>query len=95
LAKVIDADTRRMIQKKLTMTGLDEDTIVIKFFHQYILDEAEKLLMARRLSMRHKSVAIVKKMIHKSNDFEDKSTKVNRMIESEYKFFGEKQAAYK
>ena len=95
LSKVIDRDTKRLIEKAKTMTGLDEDVIIIKHFHKYMLDEAEKLLMLRRLSMRRKAVAMVKEMIHKKHDFEDKSTKINRLIENEFKYFGEKQKAYK
>jgi hypothetical protein len=45
--------------------------------------------------MRHKAINGVKEKISNKYDFEEKSHKINRMIEYEFKYFGERHRALK
>jgi hypothetical protein len=54
----------------------------------FLFAKAEELLIQRRLKIRYKKIDTIKKIIDPKKDFDAKSSRIDRLIELETKFFG-------
>ena len=77
------------------MMGSTQYEAAKKFYFQHMMEQAEQILIQRRLRMRHKSIANIKEMIGKKHDFQIKTQKINRLIDTEFTYFGVAHKEYK
>ena len=59
------------------------------------MDSAEHILVQRRLKLRYKSVNNIKEMISNKYEFNIKTQKINRLIDTEFTYFGVSHIQYR
>lgn len=59
------------------------------------MDSAEHILVQRRLKLRHKSVNNIKEMISNKYEFNIKTQKINRLVDTEFTYFGVSHIEYR